>query len=201
VANAAAEAGVPHVVYSSGDGAHADNPLPSFRVNHEIEQHPRSLPIAHTILAPVYFVENLFNQWNLPALKAGTFASPIPVELPAQQVAIQDLASFATLGVEPGEFAGRRVTIASDELTAEQAPSSRTPSADTSTPPSSQARSCRRDSAPCCVARANGTPCVDLAALHHQYPEVGWHSYRAWLRSQGARWRELCPREHAESPA
>jgi hypothetical protein len=111
-------------------------------------------------------------------------------------VAIQDLASFATLGVEPGEFAGRRVTIASDELTAEQAPSSRTPSADTSTPPSSQARSCRRDSAPCWVARANGTPCRSRSSAPSvsrgrlaQLPSMAALAARPLARTMSARAR------------
>jgi len=35
--------------------------MPLFRAKHEVERHIRLLPIAHTILAPVYFMENLFN--------------------------------------------------------------------------------------------------------------------------------------------
>jgi uncharacterized protein YbjT (DUF2867 family) len=124
IARAAAAADVPHLVYSSGDGASPDSPLPLFRVKYEVEEHIRALPIAHTILAPVYFMENLFNPWNLPTLQAGTFTSPIPVDLPLQQVAIQDLVTLAAIAIErPAEFVGQRVRIASAELTAEQAAS------------------------------------------------------------------------------
>src|SRR5205807_7512137 len=122
LATAAATAGVGHLVYSSGDGAAPDSPLELFRTKYRVEQHIRSLPIAHTILAPVYFMENLFNPWNVASLQAGTFPSPIPVDSPLQQAAVTDLIMLAVLAIErPDEFAGRRIQIASDELTATEA--------------------------------------------------------------------------------
>jgi uncharacterized protein YbjT (DUF2867 family) len=125
VADAAVAAGVAHLVYSSGDGASETSPVPLFRVKHEVEEHIRSLGIPHTILAPVYFMENLFNPWNLPALHAGTFPSPIPIEQPLQQLAIDDLVAFAGLVIErPEQFAGHRIELASDKLTAVEAAAS-----------------------------------------------------------------------------
>jgi uncharacterized protein YbjT (DUF2867 family) len=199
VAHAAALAAVPHLVYSSGDGAAPDSPLPLFRVKHQVEQYIRSLPIAHTILAPVFFMENLLNPWNLPMLQAGAFPSPIPVELPMQQVAIADLAELAVIAIErPDEFAGRRIAIASDELTAEQAADalSRVLGRDFTTkqlpseelPPGLRALFAWLE---------HNRQSVDLLALHRRYQEVGWHDYEAWVRSQRARLREICPREHA----
>jgi uncharacterized protein YbjT (DUF2867 family) len=76
---------VPHLVYSSGDGAAL------FRIKYEVEQRIRSLPIAHTILASVYFLENLFNPWNLPALRAGTFPSPTPIKSQLQHERLRQL--------------------------------------------------------------------------------------------------------------
>jgi uncharacterized protein YbjT (DUF2867 family) len=199
VANAATAAGVPHIVYSSGDGAAPDSQLPLFRVKHQVEEYIRSLPIAHTILAPVYFMENLFNPWNVPTLKAGTFPSPIPVELPLQHVAIADLAKLAVMAIErPEEFAGRRLKVASDELSAEHAAQV-------------LARVLDRDFTAEQLPREELSPgvralfawlehngrTVDLAALHDRYPEVGWHDYETWVRSQHGRLAELCPREHA----
>jgi uncharacterized protein YbjT (DUF2867 family) len=196
VASAAAAAGVPHLVYSSGDGAAADSALPLFRVKHQVEEHVRSLPIAHTILAPVYFMENLFNPWNLPLLHAGAFPSPIPVDLPMQQVAIADLAELAVTAIErPDEFAGERITVASDELSGEDAARA-------------LVRVLGRDFIAAQLPSEELAPglralfawleynrqSVDLAALHDRYPDVGWHGYEAWLRSQHARLRELCGR-------
>jgi uncharacterized protein YbjT (DUF2867 family) len=199
ISQAAAAAGVAHLVYCSGDGASADSPLPLFRVKHQVEQHIRSLPVVYTILAPVYFMENLFNPWNLPMLRAGAFPSPIPVELRMQQVAIADLAKLAVLAIErPDEFAGQRITVASDELSAEHAAHVLT-------------RVLGREFAPAQLPSDELAPGmqalfawldrnghgVDLAELHDRYPGVGWQDYEAWVRSQRARLRELCPREHA----
>jgi uncharacterized protein YbjT (DUF2867 family) len=199
LARAAAEAAVPHVVYSSGDGAAPDSPLPLFRVKHQIEEYIRSLSIPHTILAPVYFMENLFNPWNLAMLQAGTFPSPIPVDLSMQQVAIGDVAKLAVIAIEqPDAFAGRRIAVASDELraehgaqlltrvvgrdfTAEKIPSDELP-------PGLRALFAWLE---------HNRGSVDVADLHERYPQLEWQDYERWLRSQQARFRALCRREHA----
>jgi uncharacterized protein YbjT (DUF2867 family) len=199
IAEASVAAGVRHIIYSSGDGAAADSPLPLFRVKHQVEQHIRSLPITHTLLAPVYFMENLFNPWNLPMLHAGRFPSPIAVELPMQQVAIADLAKLAAIAIErPQEFAGQRVEVASAELTAAQA-------ADVLSDVLGRdfdAEQLGREALPPGLRALFGwlehnRESVDVPSLHDRYPEVGWHDYEAWARSRLARLRELCPREHA----
>ncbi len=199
LASAAAAAGVPHLVYSSGDGAAPDSPVSLFRAKHQVEQSIRSLPIKYTILAPVYFMENLFNPWNLPMLQAGAFPSPIPVELRMQQVAIADLARLAVMAIErPEEFADQRITVVSDELTAENAAQV-------------LGRVLGRDFAAEQLAREALSPglralfswlehsrqTADLADLHDRYAEVGWHDYETWVHSQRGRLAELCPREYA----
>jgi uncharacterized protein YbjT (DUF2867 family) len=202
VAHAAAAAGVRHLVYSSGDGASSDSPLPLFKIKYDVEQHIRHLPIAHTILAPVYFMENLFNPWNLPALKAGTFPSPIPVELPLQHVAIEDLANFAAIAIErPDEFAGQRVRIASAEVSAEKAASDLSAVVGRHFEPdqvSSEQLSPGLQALFAWLEQPGHS--VDVTALHRRYPELGWHSYRGWLRTQRDRLRQLCGREHAGAP-
>jgi uncharacterized protein YbjT (DUF2867 family) len=63
-------------------------------------------------------MENAFNPWNLAALARGAFPLPLAADRRLQQVAIDDVASMAVLAVErSNELAGRRVEIASDELT------------------------------------------------------------------------------------
>jgi uncharacterized protein YbjT (DUF2867 family) len=198
LADALAAAGVRHLVYCSGDGAASDSPIPLFRVKHEVEQHIRALPLASTILAPVYFMENLFNPWNLASLREGTFPSPIPVDVALQQVAIADVASLAALAIErPETFAGQRIKVASDQVSAVQA-------ADT------LSRVTSRTFDPEQIAAgelgpglrmlfawlAHSVHDVDIRALHGRYPEVGWHSYEAWLGTQRARLSALCPGEH-----
>jgi uncharacterized protein YbjT (DUF2867 family) len=196
VAEAAAAADVPFLVYSSGDGASRDCPLPLFRVKHRVEENIRSLGQSAVILAPVYFMENLFNPWNLPALHAGTLPSPIPVGIPLQQVALADLASFAALVIERAEeFAGRRLPLASDELSGERAAAAiervtgrqlrADPLAVDELPPGLQALFGWLQT----VGHH-----ADIASLRTRYPEVGWHRYHEWARSQRQRFAELCSR-------
>lgn len=201
LADAAAAAGVPHLVYSSGDGAAPESAVPLFRVKFAVEEHIRSLPINGTILAPAYFMENLFNQWNLPALRAGVLPSPISVDVPLQQLAIADLARFVALAVErPDQFGARRIPLASDELTATEAATA-------------VSRVVGRE------LRAEPTPAdhispglrvlfdwleqhghhIDIAALRTHYQDVGWHDYSRWAESVEPRFRELCPQEHAHA--
>src|SRR3954452_23612836 len=67
-------------------------------------------------------MENLFNPWNLAALRAGMLPSPIPLTARLQQVAFDDVMALAALVIEsPERFAGGRITVASDELNAVEA--------------------------------------------------------------------------------
>lgn len=195
VADAAARAGVGHLVFVSGDGAAADSPVPLFRAKHRVEERIRSLGIRHTIVAPVYFMENLFNPWNLPLLRAGSFPSPIPVDAPMQQAAVVDVIALAVRAIEsPAEFGGQRIRVASDELSANVA-------ADILSRAIGRPLEAERidpDSLPPGVAALFGWleregHSIDLEALHRDHPEIPWHSYGHWVRSVSPRFREFCP--------
>ena len=201
LADAAVAAGVPHLVYSSGDGAAADSSLALFRAKFAVEEHIRSLPIRHTILAPVYFMENLFNPWNLSALGAGRFPSPVPIKLPFQQVAIADVVSFAALAIErPHELAGRRIELASDRLTASQAASALSAVSGRRL----EAEQTSADQLPLGLRalfdwlERDGHG-VDMVTLHRRHPDVGWHSYPDWARSMAPRLHKLLPAGHAHA--
>jgi uncharacterized protein YbjT (DUF2867 family) len=195
LAEAAAAADVPHLVFVSGDGAAPDSPLPLFRAKWDLEEAIAASGVPRTILAPTYLMENLFNPWNIPALQAGVLPSPIAVDRPLQQAAVADLLSLAVLAIErPDRFAGRRIAVASDELTAERA-------AETISeliPRRLEARQAPADQLPPGVRFLFGWlestgHHVDLHALRGELPEVGWHSYGAWAEEQLDRFRELCP--------
>jgi uncharacterized protein YbjT (DUF2867 family) len=195
LAQAIAAARVPHLVFVSGDGAEPDSPLPLFRAKWEVEEAIRATAVPSTILAPTYLMENLFNPWNLPALQAGVLPSPIAVGRPLQQTAVADLLSFAMLAIErPERFAGRRIALASDELTAEQGAEA----ISELIPRSLEARQAPADQLPPGVRflfswlESTGHH-VDIEALHQELPEVGWHDYPAWAGEQLDRFRELCP--------
>jgi uncharacterized protein YbjT (DUF2867 family) len=198
LAAAAAAAGVAHVVYCSGDGAAPDSALPLFRVKRQVEEQIRSLPVPHTILAPVYLMENLFNPWNVPALKSGVFPSPVALDVPVQQVAIADVAELAAIAIEgPEEFAGQRIAVASDELTAVMAADVLSDVAGRAFEPDQLDASGLGPGLQALFDWLERTGHeVDIPALHARYPEVRWHTYEAWLRSQRARLSTLCPHEH-----
>jgi hypothetical protein len=151
----------------------------------------------HTILAPTYLMENLFNPWNLPALRAGVLPSPVPLDRPLQQTAVSDLLALAVLAIErPNEFAGRRIPIASDELTAIESAEAISELA----PRTFEPRLAPAEMLPPGVRLLFGWlestgHRVDLAALRDDFPDLGWHGYGEWARSQLERFRELCPHE------
>jgi uncharacterized protein YbjT (DUF2867 family) len=186
VADAALAACVPHLVYVSGDGASGDSAVPLFRAKFAVEEHIRRLGIGHTILAPVYLMENLLNPWNRSALSAGVLPSPIAIDRPLVQVATADVVAFAAYALEhpPSKPAGRRVALASDVLTGREAAAE--------------------------LARATGRPftaeriapdavppgvrllfewlereghAVDPAKLRRSYPEIPWTGWREWSTS------------------
>jgi hypothetical protein len=140
-------------------------------------------------------MENLFNPWNIPALQAGVYPSPIAIDRPLQQAAVADLLSLAALAIEqPERFAGRRIAVASDELTAEQAARA----ISDLIPRELEARQAPIDQLPPGVRflfgwlESTGHQ-VDVQALWDELPEVGWHGYGAWAQEQLDRFREFCP--------
>jgi uncharacterized protein YbjT (DUF2867 family) len=201
VAGAAAEAGIPHLVYVSGDGAAAASPLPLFRAKFAVEHHIASLGIPYTIIAPVYLMENLFNPWNLPALRAGVLPSPIDVGRSLQQVALADVLSLAALMVEsPERFDRARIPVASDQLSAEDAAAAITREIGVELEP----RELPRDQLTGGLRALFGWlsevgHSVEIDSLHERHPEVAWHTYAAWVASRRQRFRELC--SHREGVA
>ncbi|HKE79913.1 MAG TPA: NmrA family NAD(P)-binding protein, partial [Solirubrobacteraceae bacterium] len=122
LADALGEAQIDHLVYVSGAGADRPTGVPVFESKRAVEQRIAEVGLTATILAPVYFMENAFNPWNLTALARGGFPLPLPADRTLAQVAIDDVAEAAVSALErPGEFAGRRMELASDALTGAQA--------------------------------------------------------------------------------
>jgi uncharacterized protein YbjT (DUF2867 family) len=191
---AAVAAEVPQLVYVSGDGAAPDSPLPLFQAKWRVEEAIRASGIPHTILAPTYLMENLFNPWNLEPLRAGVYPSPIPVDRPLQQTATADLLALAVLAIERrSELTGRRLQVASDELTAEQAAAR----ISELIPRKLEAHGAPREQLPPPLRFLFDwleSPGHDVAIdeLHAEFPEVGWHTYGEWAATQLDRFRELC---------
>ena len=183
--DAAVAAGVKHFVYSSVASADQRTGVPHFDSKYRVEQHLAASDLTWTVIAPVYFMSNLFFPDSLKALKDGTYAIPLPPELPLQQIAVEDIGAFAGhIFATPNEFAGKRIDIAGDELTSKEA-------ADVlagvlNKPisayqvPLEGIRSFSEDLALMYEWFTSTGYTVDIDALRTAYPEIGWTRFAQW---------------------
>jgi uncharacterized protein YbjT (DUF2867 family) len=186
---AAKAAGVGHLVYSSAAGADRQTGVPPYESKAEVERRLASFDVPHTIVAPVAFMENAFLPWTLPALQQGTLALALPESRPLQYVALADLASFVALVVEERErFLGRRIDLASDEVTcAEQAKILSQASGreiEYVEVPLEQVRSFSEELALLWEWADEVGHDVDIEGLRRDYPEVSWHTFAGWAAVQ-----------------
>jgi uncharacterized protein YbjT (DUF2867 family) len=122
IADAAAEAGVPHVVYSSVGGAQRHTGIPHFDSKRDVEDYLVARGLPTTFVRPVFFMDN-FAQFMTPAVQDGTLVVriPLPPGIPLQMIAVEDVGAVAAAAaLDPGRVAGGAVEIAGDELTGEQ---------------------------------------------------------------------------------
>ncbi|RII13970.1 NAD(P)H azoreductase [Streptomyces sp. YIM 130001] len=116
VADAVAETGVPHLVYSSVGGAERATGIDHFETKAEIERHIRALGLPATVLRPAFFMNNLLHYAE--AGDERILELPVDPERPMQFVASDDIGHFAADAFEnPAHHTGRRIELAGDELT------------------------------------------------------------------------------------
>ena len=185
IADAVKAAGVGHLVFMSVGSADRSTDIPHFESKHRIEQHIESLGIPNTIVAPVFFSENLFSPWTLPGLVRGTLALPMPPDRPLQQVSVGDISSFVALVLEnPSRFLGRRIDIASDELSGRQAAEIMSNTTgriiDYAQIPIGKVYEMSEDMARMYEWFNDVGYSADVAALRRDYPETGWRSFEQW---------------------
>ncbi|HEV3460052.1 MAG TPA: NmrA/HSCARG family protein, partial [Thermoanaerobaculia bacterium] len=191
LADAAAKAGVEHMVYSSVGGAERRSGIDHWESKWEIERHIRGLGLPATMLRPVAFMENYYvAQVEIGILK-GRLVDPIRPEKTFQTIASDDIGAFAAVAFErPAELIGAELEIAGSELTNPQAAAvfSRV-----------LGRPVKFRRLPMTVVRlAMGKEFyqmfrwfnesgfqADVAALRRQYPEIHLHTLEEWLRAEG----------------
>jgi len=114
-ADAAKAAGV-HLVFSSVGSANRQTGVPHFDSKFKIEEHIAGIGVRATVLAPVYFMENLY--FGKEQLTKGVYATPLSPARALAQVAAADIGAVAVRLLEdPGTFAGKRFDLGGDELT------------------------------------------------------------------------------------
>jgi len=189
-AEAAKAAGVGHLVYSSVANADKDTGIPHFESKRKVEEHIEGLGVPYTIVAPVYFMDNLLAPWTLPQLKEGRLPMALPSSRPLQQIALSDIAAFTGVVLENREeFVGRRLDIASDELAGEEVAEVLTRVTGREIHyvelPLEQVRQAMgEDGARMFEWFDQVGYSADIEALRRDHQEVGWHTFEDWIREQ-----------------
>ena len=177
VADAADAEQVQHLVYSSVAAAHRDSGVAHFEAKERIEAHLETLDIPVTVLRPVFFMENF--RYLVPppehGFRRGTLA--LEQDTTVQLIAADDIGRIAAeTFTHPGEFTGRAIEIAGDELTVRQIARVLTDALDATT---------RFEQQPIEELRAHAP---DMAAM---YQWISTHGYRAEIAALRDRHPEL----------
>jgi uncharacterized protein YbjT (DUF2867 family) len=117
LADAAAQAGVAQIVYSSVASADRPTGVAHFESKGQIERHIATLAFPYaTILRPVLFMEMLLAPGNLRALAAGQVAMIFKPETKVAMIAVEDIAAMATSAfLDPASWHAKAITLAGDE--------------------------------------------------------------------------------------
>lgn len=189
-AEAAKAAGVGHLVYSSVANADKNTGIPHFDSKRKVEEHIEGLGSPYTIVAPVYFMENLLAPWTTPELAEGRLSMALPSSRPLQQIALSDIAAFTVLVLENREeFVGRRVDIASDELAGEEVARVLTRATGheihyVELPIEAVRQAMGEDGARMFEWFDQVGYSADIEALRREHPEVGWHTFQEWAKER-----------------
>jgi uncharacterized protein YbjT (DUF2867 family) len=191
-ADAAKAAGV-HLVFTSVGSANRQTGVPHFDSKYEVEKHIAKVGARATILAPVAFMENLY--FIKEQLATGVYASALSPTRALAQVAVPDIGAVAIRVLEDSaRFTGKRFDLAGDELTGNEAMAilSRV-----------IGRSFSYFRVPLDVVRQRMGEdavkmyewfdrvgfAVDRAALRREFPDVAFHDFESWAKTQN--WNAL----------
>jgi uncharacterized protein YbjT (DUF2867 family) len=121
IADAAARAGVPHLVFSSVGGAERESGVPHFESKRRVEERIERLGIHHTFLRPVLFMDNLSGFMTSVENGQVVVRMALPEGIPLQMVAVRDIGRAAAAILLGGTgVEGESVEIAGDTLTGTQ---------------------------------------------------------------------------------
>jgi uncharacterized protein YbjT (DUF2867 family) len=118
-AQVARQAGVQHFVYASVASAHRKTGIPHFDNKARVEETilAQGFP-SHTIIRPVFFMENFLGPWFKGAIDNGQLVMSVQPTTRLQMIAVQDIGKYGLMAFEKdAEMKGRAVDIAGDELT------------------------------------------------------------------------------------
>jgi uncharacterized protein YbjT (DUF2867 family) len=183
IITAATAARLPYLVFSSVAEATAGTGVPHFESKATVERALAGSGLPHTVVAPTYFYDNALGGYQ--DLLHGTLELSLPEDHPLQQLDRTDLGAFVALVLsDPGRFTGRRIELASDAPTPAQMTEALSAAMD---------RPVRYREVPVAAITSPDMAAMwrflrgpgyraDIAALRHDYPEVGWSTFAAWAR-------------------
>ena len=187
-ADAAKAAGV-HLVFTSAGSANRQTGIPHFDSKYEVEQHIAKIGARATILAPVYFMENLF--FGKDQLAKGVYAAALPPTRKLAQIAVEDIGAVAVRVLEDANrFAGKRFDLGGDELTGNEvvATLSRVtgrPFSYFQVPLDVIRQRMGEDGAKMYEWFDRVGYSFDPAALRREFPDVAFHNFESWVKAQG----------------
>lgn len=113
------KAGVSHFVYSSVASADRATGIPHFESKWHIEEAVRQLGFpSHTVIRPVFFMENFLAPSVRAGLEAGKLAMPIQPTTSLQMITVEDIGRFGAWAFEHHrKLNGQAIDIAGDERT------------------------------------------------------------------------------------
>jgi uncharacterized protein YbjT (DUF2867 family) len=124
IGDAARDAGVSHVVYSSVGGAERRTGIPHFESKRRVEEHLESLGLRTIFLRPAFFMVNFAGPAR-PITGNGKIVLRMPLAgaTPLQMIATTDIGKVAALAlIEPDRVPGGAIELAGDELTGSRSP-------------------------------------------------------------------------------
>lgn len=179
-----------HLVYSSVRGG---DRLDETGVDHAdakqlVEAYLRQRDALATVIGPVYFMENALAV-DFSGLRRGVLSTPLTPGKRLDQVAVADIAGIAVHAIEhPETMIGRRVDVASDSITGEEAAAILSDVLGRDVPYEQLSLDVVRqytgeEFVAMWESFETTTDHLDIAALRGEYPQVHWHSYRDWAES------------------
>ncbi len=196
ITDAAKQAGVGHLVYSSVASADRETGIPHFDSKYAVEKAIRASGVPHTIIAPVFFMDNFLQPWMGLDLAAGTLSMAMPGTRALQQIAVADIGAFATAVIERRDTVfGQRFDIAGDELTGEETAvvfskvTGHTIRYQGFSPDAMRAHS--EDMAIMFEWFDTTGYVVNIAGLRNDFADVAWHDLEEWAQKQN--WNVLDP--------
>ncbi|MFD6892162.1 NmrA family NAD(P)-binding protein [Streptomyces sp. NPDC059957] len=115
VIDIAAQAGIGHIVKISAPAAEPDSPVAVSRGHHAVEEHLRACGLAHTVLRPYAFMQNLLRL--APAVARGVILGAMG-EAPCNYIDCRDIGDVAAAALTRPGIAGGTYTLTGPEAVA-----------------------------------------------------------------------------------